>query len=204
MAIIDERDRKNFETRLHAWTATFKNKTWKEIWQIVLASHKSWDHYGLSVMVLTELTNTGLIRAFLEFQKSNKQSTHLEIRAEEKPSVWTNIMPMLQKKDVFKVSELEKNDFLFLNQYVQSMKEIILADPSKRKTPEETISLLKSIFQHLDKQSYMRALEQLNRHLSKQDHVEKIREAKLRETLKDLTEEEELHKQANKVLPKKR
>ncbi len=207
LAIIDEKDRKNFEVRLHAWISGFKSKTWKEMWQTVLSSHKSWDHYGLTVMVLFELINTGIIEATMKFQQEDLKQPKKqgEILAETKSSVWDKIMPLLGKGKQSVQVEMEKTIFSFLNKYIEAMKEIILADPAKRKTPEEMNVVLKGIFQHLDKSAYRKALEQLNRSLATKEQIEKIKEVKLRETLKDITEEEELHKQAHVlVTPKKR
>ena len=50
-----------FETALHKWVDGFKGKTWKDVWTILVSSHKSWDNYSLSVMYLLELYDSNII-----------------------------------------------------------------------------------------------------------------------------------------------
>lgn len=205
MAIIDEKDRKNFETRLHTWISTFKNRTWKDMWQQVLASHKTWDHYGLTVMILGEMSNMGIIETVMEFTrqdvtKNPKTKQQTEILVETRPSVLENIIPVVGKGS----PDTKKPFFSFLTKYIETMKEIILADPAKRNSPEDMSVVVKNIFRHLDKSSYRKALEQLNRSLNTKEQKKKIKDVELRETLRDISEEEELHKQANIVVVRRR
>ena len=40
----------------------FEGKTWTQIWNIIIATKDTWDNYGLSVMILSELEISGLIQ----------------------------------------------------------------------------------------------------------------------------------------------
>jgi hypothetical protein len=49
-----------FETAVHKWIDGFKGKTWKDVWTILVSSHKSWDNYGLAVMYLFEFYDSNI------------------------------------------------------------------------------------------------------------------------------------------------
>ena len=49
-----------FETAIHKWIDGFKGKTWKDVWTLLVSSHKSWDNYGLAVMYLFEFYDSNV------------------------------------------------------------------------------------------------------------------------------------------------
>ena len=52
---------KDYKTGLIELVKGFKGKTWREVWKMIVASNKSWDNYGMSVLYLQELNISGLL-----------------------------------------------------------------------------------------------------------------------------------------------
>jgi len=50
-----------FETILQKWVESFNGKTWVHLWETLYATHKSWDNYSLTILILYELSQSILI-----------------------------------------------------------------------------------------------------------------------------------------------
>jgi hypothetical protein len=59
--IFSANEVKDYKTGLIELVKGFKGKTWREVWKMVVASNKSWDNYGMSVLYLQELNISGLL-----------------------------------------------------------------------------------------------------------------------------------------------
>jgi hypothetical protein len=62
MSIFTDAEKQEYLSRLQNMINGFEGKTWTEIWNIIIATKDTWDNYGLSVMILSELQISGLIQ----------------------------------------------------------------------------------------------------------------------------------------------
>jgi len=193
--LFDEQEKKNYEMRLHAFVQTFKGKTWKEVWQKILATHGSWDHYALTIMILKELLNTGIVSFVLHHEKEvHKKGTH--VVENKTTSIFGTALSAFTPQPIpMKISQIQKPDFVLLYEYIRKMKEVILADPEKREIPVPMSKALKEMYQGVDKDSYLKTLQQLNSVLVTKPNLKKIKSIKTQETLQDILEEDQLYAQ---------
>lgn len=71
--IYSKSELQDFEKRLHAWVETFKDKSWKEVWTMIVSTNKSWDNYSLSMVFLNEVEDSGLLNSLYTTQPEQKQ-----------------------------------------------------------------------------------------------------------------------------------
>jgi hypothetical protein len=60
--VISGSEKEVAKTQLKKWVGEFKGKTWGEVWKEVSMTYKSWDNYGLSMMYLSEINISGLMK----------------------------------------------------------------------------------------------------------------------------------------------
>jgi serine/threonine protein kinase len=188
--LFDDNDRKNYEMRLHTWVQGFKGKTMKDIWIRILATHPSWDHYGMTIMFFKELLNTGVIAFVLDHQKNTQTSGDKKVQA---PTLTSVVSSFATPSLPVKIADVKKSDLLFLYDYITKIKEIILSDPEKRPTPATTSIALKEMYQSVNKHGYLKTLQQLNAVITTKDHLNKIKTIKTDEVVKELIEEKQLY-----------
>ena len=165
-----------FETALHKWMDSFKGKTWKDIWTLLVSSHKSWDNYALSVMYLFELHDSNIVF------ESTDQNQDQDQRKFAISNIWTE--PTKPKSE----ANPSRSQSL-MNKYVAILKKIILAFPEKRLTPEETSHEIKSIFRFVEK----KIIDELSK-MANPD-IKKVKDRKDKRTLLELEDDAELRKQ---------
>lgn len=166
----------DFETRLKLWVNTFKNKTWKDVWSIIFSSHKSWDNYSLSMMYLSEFQNTGILDNILrpqQLQPDQKQQQQ----------------PQQPKQPV---SDLNIRETSVIKKYVNILKETLLADPSKRKTPNVTFTDIKPIFNRIIKSELISTIQEIKGKIATTQNEIKVKTVKQQKTLKDLQQSKQI------------
>jgi len=142
--IFTSADRTDFEKRLHLWVDSFENKTWKAVWILILASVKTWDNYGLTVMYIHELEDS-------------------------------NMDVLYNSADAIQIGPL--------NEYVDILKRVILAEPSKRQLPMETAKEIRTTFQRVNKKEYMLEVQTLHSKILNRENIMKIQKNKKHRTL---------------------
>lgn len=74
MSIFTDAEKQEYLSRLQNMINGFEGKTWTEIWNIIIATKDTWDNYGLSVMILSELKISGLIQISENNTKNNTKN----------------------------------------------------------------------------------------------------------------------------------
>lgn len=192
LQLFTETDRKMVETQLHKWVDTFKGKTWKDAWTSIWSSNKTWDNYSLAVMYLHEFQDTGIMDIILRPITNMKQIDHQDTNPKQS-NVWTTISSAI----VGATSE-QRKDFHFLIEYVSILKNIILAEPTARKTPDVTSNEIKTIFQKLDRAVFEEVVKQFNAKILTPKNIETIKANKLRRNLEDLKTERDMYEMVAK------
>ena len=187
LRLFTETDRKTVETQLHKWIDSFKGKTWKDAWTTIWNLHKSWDNYSLAVMYLHEFQDTGIMDIVLRPTPNMKQIDDQDTNPNQS-NVWTTVSNAI----VGATSE-QRKDFHFLIEYVSILKNIILAEPTARKTPDVTSNEIKAIFQKLDRTQFEEVVKQFNAKILAPKNIETIKANQLRRNLEDLKTERDMY-----------
>lgn len=59
--LFKEEEKETYRKMLHSWVESWKGKTWRNVWVILSASHKTWDNYSLCTLYLIEMQISGLL-----------------------------------------------------------------------------------------------------------------------------------------------
>ena len=62
MSLINATEKAAAKKNLTKWVTEFKGKTWIEAWNELTKTYQSWDNYGLSMMYLSEINISGLMK----------------------------------------------------------------------------------------------------------------------------------------------
>jgi serine/threonine protein kinase len=119
-----------FENKYRVYIQTWKNRTWREVWNELYEHHKSWDAYGINAMFLQLLMNTNI----MNFLKASTKELPVE------PSITNGI------KMAFTGSASQIKTVHFFKQYIEYLKGMILSSPKEHCVPLDCISKIKTIF----------------------------------------------------------
>jgi serine/threonine protein kinase len=147
---------KDYKAGLTEWVKEFKGKTWREVWKMLVASNKSWDNYGLSVLYLHELNISGLLDCM-------------------SPSVERTGAPA----DVDGSVQTEQS---FLKQYVDALKKVILSSAANRPIAAETHKILDNVFRKTSRKLYNDVITKFEAKLKGKDVKETITMNRLEST----------------------
>jgi len=157
LPIFTKADRKALETHVHAWIQTWKDKPWTEIWTALLSTHKTWDNYSLSVLMLKEL-----YAGLLDIVNDDRADVSESVTHPQNIGTTTDTI-----RSMFGSSTEPQPRRHFMLEYANVLKSVIMADPTKRSQATQTSADVINIFKHLDKTQYVGAIKKFNKKIAK-------------------------------------
>ena len=122
-----------FLTQINTYVDGFVGKTWKMVSDETIKNYKTWDNYSIAIMNMKLISDIGIIDGASRITVGS---------AGQLPVVMNSV-------DI--VEGVDNQNSEFMKEYVQLLKDIILALPDKRKSLEDTAAQIKSIFGKIKK-----------------------------------------------------
>jgi serine/threonine protein kinase len=154
--IFSANEVKDYKTGLIELVKGFKGKTWREVWKMVVASNKSWDNYGMSVLYLQELNISGLLDCMSPSVEQSDRNADVDDNVQTEQS--------------------------FLKQYVDALKKVILSSPANRPIANEMHQILDNIFRKTSRKLYNDVITKFEARLKGEDVKETLMMNRLEST----------------------
>jgi hypothetical protein len=58
---ISDKEKDLFKLKINRYVNSFHEKTWKQLIDALISTYKSWDNYSMSVIIIREISHTGII-----------------------------------------------------------------------------------------------------------------------------------------------
>ena len=171
-----------FEKKYHTYIQTWKGKTWKDAWNELREHHKSWDAYGINVMVLRLLMNMNITQFIDEDTK-------------EKPAVAQQNQILDTVRLAFAGNTQRLETIHFFKQYLDFLKTSILTIPSDRPYPLDCISKIKNLFDKIPKGMMNRWSDYMEKRVTSPANLEKVRRNINEDTLQNIESDNHIRKQ---------
>ena len=185
--IFTEKDLKTFEQNYHKLIASWKGKTWEEVWQQLERGKNTWDTYSINVMMMGFIENTNMDQ-FLKVDTKN-------IKKVEK--LQETLPKTLRMAFTGSTGTLEP--LHFFKQYILFIKQSILALPKERPTGNMCLQTIGPMFKKIPKVNYVMLENFLANSVTTSKNYEKTIKKQEDRTLQLILQENNIRKQANKV-----